>query len=67
VRSSHLPFKMHYASYVRSSLPVLMYVGSIATPLSFYLISEMGLKDSRESFCIAFRISIVGPKILIES
>jgi len=32
VRSSHLQYKMHYVGYVHSSLPTLMYVGSIATP-----------------------------------
>jgi len=33
VRSSHLPFEMKKVGYVRSSLPMLMHVGSIATPL----------------------------------
>jgi len=38
VRSSHLPFKMHLFVYVRSSLPILMHVGSIATPyVSIYI------------------------------
>jgi len=32
VRSSHPPFKMQYVSYVRSSLLILMHVGSIGTP-----------------------------------
>jgi len=32
MRSSHLPFKVHYVGYVRSSLPIFMHVGSIATP-----------------------------------
>jgi len=33
VRSSHLPFEMHQIGYVRSSLPILMHVVSIATPI----------------------------------
>ena len=33
VRSMHLPFKMHEVGYVHPSLPILMHVGSIATPL----------------------------------
>jgi len=32
VRSSHLPFEMHEVGYERSSLPILMHIGSIATP-----------------------------------
>jgi len=32
VRSSHLPFQMRQVGYVRSSLPILMHVGSKATP-----------------------------------
>ena len=32
MRSSHLAFKMHEVGYVRSSLPTLVHVGSIATP-----------------------------------
>jgi len=35
VRSSHLLFKMHQVSYVRSSLLILMYIGSIAIPFLF--------------------------------
>jgi len=39
VRSSHLPIKMHQVGYVRSSLLILMHVGSIATPndKSYYI------------------------------
>jgi len=33
VRSSHHPFEMHKLGPVRSSLPILMHVGSIATSL----------------------------------
>ena len=33
VRSNHLPFKEYQADQARSSLPILMHVGSIATPL----------------------------------
>jgi len=32
VRSSHLPFEMHSVGYVRSDLPIIIHVGSIAMP-----------------------------------
>jgi len=34
VRSRQLTFKMPWVGHVRSSLPTLMHVGSIATPFS---------------------------------
>jgi len=48
VRSSHLPFKKHKVGYVRSSLPILMHVGSVAAPKKIVRFQEgnfiLGLK-----------------------
>ena len=49
VHSSHLPFKMHQVCYVHSSLPLLMYVGSIATPLLILLNALGKLKLSNKT------------------
>jgi len=42
MRSSHVPFKMYKVGYVRSSLPTIMHVGSVATPFlnAFQTITE---------------------------
>ena len=39
VRSSNLPFKVQEVGYVRSSLPLFMHFGSIATP--FFLSNDL--------------------------
>ena len=37
VRSSHLEFKMHQVDFVHLILPIIMHVGSIATPLFYFV------------------------------
>jgi len=61
VRSSHLPFKMHSDGYVRSSLPILMHVGSIATPY-FETLEVLFQKTELSSSKRRFKTSILHDK-----